>query len=163
MAYNITCLDIVHVRKHNDLEIELLFMLHHDQECILKPSTILQVVAHRKFSLVCFRLLPPQNNEDLANKLNRDLLDSVNSSGKIFISHTVWSNLCFLSPLMPSLPSLTLPSFHLLYHTHLAMALSNCKPSNRAGSIQQIHSALCSRGSFDRREACHCSMESLPR
>nr|GMD17224.1 tyrosine decarboxylase 1 [Ipomoea batatas] len=50
-----------------------------------------EVVAHRKFSLVCFRLLPPQNDEDLANKLNRDLLDAVNSSGKIFISHTVLS------------------------------------------------------------------------
>ncbi|XP_019178236.1 PREDICTED: tyrosine decarboxylase 1 [Ipomoea nil] len=50
-----------------------------------------EVVAHRKFSLVCFRLRPPQNDEDLANKLNRNLLDAVNSSGKIFISHTVLS------------------------------------------------------------------------
>lgn len=50
-----------------------------------------QVVAPRKFSLVCFHLMPPHSNEDLANKLNRDLLDAVNSSGKLFISHTVLS------------------------------------------------------------------------
>ncbi|XP_028120041.1 tyrosine decarboxylase 1-like isoform X2 [Camellia sinensis] len=50
-----------------------------------------QVVAPRKFSLVCFCLLPPHNNEDCANKLNHDLLDAVNSTGKLFISHTVLS------------------------------------------------------------------------
>ncbi|GMP99277.1 hypothetical protein CsSME_00046805 [Camellia sinensis var. sinensis] len=48
-------------------------------------------VAPRKFSLVCFCLLPPHNNEDCANKLNHDLLDAVNSTGKLFISHTVLS------------------------------------------------------------------------
>ncbi|XP_059660189.1 tyrosine decarboxylase 2 [Cornus florida] len=50
-----------------------------------------EVVAPRKFSLVCFRLLPPHSNEDCANKLNHDLLDAVNATGKIFISHTVLS------------------------------------------------------------------------
>nr|GMD20122.1 tyrosine decarboxylase 1 [Ipomoea batatas] len=47
-----------------------------------------EVVAHRKFSLVCFRLLPPQNDEDLANKLNRDLLDAV-LSGKYVLRFAV--------------------------------------------------------------------------
>ncbi|KAI6673489.1 hypothetical protein NL676_001395 [Syzygium grande] len=45
----------------------------------------------RIFSLVCFRLLSPDNDGDKGNKLNRDLLDTVNSTGKIFISHTVLS------------------------------------------------------------------------
>ncbi|MED6147516.1 Tyrosine decarboxylase 2 [Stylosanthes scabra] len=49
-----------------------------------------KVVAPRTFSLVCFRLLPPANSEDI-NKLNRDLLDSVNSTGSVFITHTVLS------------------------------------------------------------------------
>ncbi|GLT41320.1 hypothetical protein SLA2020_153940 [Shorea laevis] len=50
-----------------------------------------EVVTPRIFSLVCFRLLPPQNDEHCCNKLNRDLLDAVNSTGNIFISHTVLS------------------------------------------------------------------------
>ncbi|GAB2214593.1 hypothetical protein Drorol1_Dr00018948 [Drosera rotundifolia] len=56
---------------------------------------IVQVVTPWKFSLVCFRLLPPIKNDDdyddRANKLNRELLDAVNSTGKIIISHTVLS------------------------------------------------------------------------
>lgn len=50
-----------------------------------------QIVTPRIFSLVCFRLLPPHNDETYATKLNHDLLDTVNSTGKIFVSHTVSS------------------------------------------------------------------------
>ncbi|XP_038995498.1 phenylacetaldehyde synthase isoform X1 [Hibiscus syriacus] len=49
-----------------------------------------EVVTPRIFSLVCFRLLPP-NDEDDGNKLNHDLLDAINSTGNVFISHTVLS------------------------------------------------------------------------
>ncbi|KAK8496297.1 hypothetical protein V6N13_100145 [Hibiscus sabdariffa] len=49
-----------------------------------------EVVTPRIFSLVCFRLLPP-NDEDHGNKLNGELLDAVNSTGNVFISHTVLS------------------------------------------------------------------------
>ncbi|XP_039048243.1 tyrosine decarboxylase 2-like [Hibiscus syriacus] len=49
-----------------------------------------EVVVPRIFSLVCFRLLPP-NDEDHGNKLNHELLDAVNSTGNVFISHTVLS------------------------------------------------------------------------
>ncbi|KAK9015949.1 hypothetical protein V6N11_007036 [Hibiscus sabdariffa] len=49
-----------------------------------------EVVTPRLFSLVCFRLLPP-NDEDHGNKLNGELLDAVNSTGNVFISHTVLS------------------------------------------------------------------------
>uniref|UniRef100_A0AAU8CHY9 TDC n=1 Tax=Corchorus olitorius TaxID=93759 RepID=A0AAU8CHY9_9ROSI len=50
-----------------------------------------EVVTPRLFSLVCFRLLPP-NNEHYCNELNHELLDAVNSTGKVFISHTVLSD-----------------------------------------------------------------------
>ncbi|XP_074560317.1 tyrosine decarboxylase 2 [Curcuma longa] len=50
-----------------------------------------EVVTPRSFSLVCFRLIPPQNDPDNGYKLNQSLLNSVNASGKIFISHTVLS------------------------------------------------------------------------
>ncbi|XP_020425168.1 tyrosine decarboxylase 1 isoform X2 [Prunus persica] len=50
-----------------------------------------EIVTPRLFSLVCFRLLPPHNDETCATKLNHGLLDAVNATGKIFISHTVLS------------------------------------------------------------------------
>ncbi|XP_042452098.1 tyrosine decarboxylase 2-like [Zingiber officinale] len=50
-----------------------------------------EVVTPRTFSLVCFRLIPPQNDPDNGFKLNQSLLNSVNASGKIFMSHTVLS------------------------------------------------------------------------
>ncbi|OMO62804.1 Pyridoxal phosphate-dependent decarboxylase [Corchorus capsularis] len=51
-----------------------------------------EVVTPRLFSLICFRLLPPPNNERYCNELNHELLDAVNSTGKVFISHTVLSD-----------------------------------------------------------------------
>ncbi|PSR94897.1 Tyrosine decarboxylase, partial [Actinidia chinensis var. chinensis] len=62
----------------------------HFEELVSQDSRF-KVVAPRKFSLVCFCVLPPRDKEDCANKLNRDLLDAVNSTGKLFISHTVLS------------------------------------------------------------------------
>ncbi|XP_062079574.1 phenylacetaldehyde synthase-like isoform X2 [Humulus lupulus] len=50
-----------------------------------------EMVTPRIFSLVCFRLLPSSKDEGLANKVNQELLNAVNSSGKAFISHTVLS------------------------------------------------------------------------
>ncbi|KAM7259049.1 hypothetical protein ACFE04_014790 [Oxalis oulophora] len=60
-------------------------------ETLVARDPRFQVVTPRIFSLVCFRLLSPENTEEEGNKLNRDLLENVNSSGKIFISHTVLS------------------------------------------------------------------------
>lgn len=65
-------------------------MAKHFEELVIQDSRF-EVVAPRTFSLVCFRLVPPHNNEECGNKLNRELLDAVNSTGKIFISHTVLS------------------------------------------------------------------------
>ncbi|XP_027147891.1 tyrosine decarboxylase 1 isoform X1 [Coffea eugenioides] len=66
--------------------------LARDFEELVAQDSRFEIVAPRKFSLVCFRLLSPQSDEDCANKLNRDLLDAANSTGKIYISHTVLSN-----------------------------------------------------------------------
>ncbi|XP_073141219.1 tyrosine decarboxylase 2 [Henckelia pumila] len=61
-------------------------------EELVKNDTRFEISASRLFSLVCFRLVPPHNNEELGNKLNSELLDAVNSTGKLYISHTVLSN-----------------------------------------------------------------------
>ncbi|KAG2242351.1 hypothetical protein Bca52824_095809 [Brassica carinata] len=50
-----------------------------------------EVVTTRYFSLVCFRLVPVDGDEDKCNERNRELLATVNSTGQIFISHTVLS------------------------------------------------------------------------
>ena len=62
-------------------------------------SFFVQIVTPRIFALVCFRLLP-RKNEDGGDKLNQSLLDAVNASGNMFISHTVssFSLLCPRSP-----------------------------------------------------------------
>ncbi|KAL6871457.1 hypothetical protein ACP4OV_014286 [Aristida adscensionis] len=72
-----------YIRKH--IELAKLFEQH-----VVSDSRF-EVVTPRTFSLVCFRLLPPPSNEDNGRKLNYDLMESANSSGKIFISHTVLS------------------------------------------------------------------------
>ncbi|XP_009384062.2 tyrosine decarboxylase 2 isoform X2 [Musa acuminata AAA Group] len=60
-------------------------------EQLITSDSRFEVVAPRTFSLVCFRLIPPPNDQDNGYKLNHSLLDAVNSSGKIFLSHTVLS------------------------------------------------------------------------
>ncbi|XP_017985468.1 PREDICTED: tyrosine decarboxylase 1 isoform X3 [Theobroma cacao] len=61
----------------------------HFEDLITQDSRF-EVVTPQIFSLVCFRLLPP-DDEHHGNKLNHELLDAVNSTGKVFISHTVLS------------------------------------------------------------------------
>ncbi|KAL3645050.1 Tyrosine decarboxylase 2 [Castilleja foliolosa] len=73
-----------YIRKHIELAKKF--------EELVKLDPRFEVVAPRNFSLVCFRLLPKENNLELANRLNRALLDAVNSTGKLFISHTVLSH-----------------------------------------------------------------------
>ncbi|CAI9107534.1 OLC1v1006908C3 [Oldenlandia corymbosa var. corymbosa] len=60
-------------------------------EELVNQDSRFEIVAPRKFSLVCFRLLH-QQDDDSANKVNHDLLDAVNATGRIYISHTVLSN-----------------------------------------------------------------------
>ncbi|KAK1370631.1 Tyrosine decarboxylase [Heracleum sosnowskyi] len=54
-----------------------------------------EVVVPRHFSMVCFRVSPSAvvccdgNGENDVNEINRKLLESVNGSGKLYMSHTV--------------------------------------------------------------------------
>uniref|UniRef100_A0A224XGU1 Tryptophan decarboxylase n=1 Tax=Hypericum tomentosum TaxID=1137039 RepID=A0A224XGU1_9ROSI len=58
-------------------------------EELVAQDTRFEVVTPRRLSLVCFRLRHAGKDEDNSNTLNHNLLDAVNSSGKVFISHTV--------------------------------------------------------------------------
>ncbi|KAL0923196.1 hypothetical protein M5K25_007241 [Dendrobium thyrsiflorum] len=60
-------------------------------EQLVKYDSRFEVMAPQTFSLVCFRLIPLPNHQDNNYKLNYSLKDSINPSGKIFLSHTVMS------------------------------------------------------------------------
>ncbi|CAN6906860.1 unnamed protein product [Brassica oleracea] len=62
-----------------------------DLEQLVSQDPNFEVVTPRIFSLVCFRILPVDNDEKECNDRNRNLLDAVNSSGKLFLSHTALS------------------------------------------------------------------------
>ncbi|XP_006299006.2 tyrosine decarboxylase 1 [Capsella rubella] len=62
-----------------------------DFEQLVSQDPNFEIVTPRIFSLVCFRLVPTNNDEKKCNEQNRKLLDAVNSSGKLFISHTALS------------------------------------------------------------------------
>ncbi|XP_037409914.1 tryptophan decarboxylase 2-like [Triticum dicoccoides] len=72
-----------YIRKHMQLAKQF-------EQLVLSDSRF-EVVTPRNFSLVCFRLLPPTSEDDNGRNLNYSLMDTCNSSGKIFISHTVLS------------------------------------------------------------------------
>ncbi|GLJ38850.1 hypothetical protein SUGI_0791750 [Cryptomeria japonica] len=50
-----------------------------------------EVMAPRTFALVCFRILPIGDDRDNGHSLNSQLLDVVNESGHMYLSHTVLS------------------------------------------------------------------------
>ncbi|KAF8090318.1 hypothetical protein N665_0479s0022 [Sinapis alba] len=62
-----------------------------DLEQLVSQDPNFEVVTPRIFSLVCFRLVPVDNDEKKCNNRNCNLLEAVNSSGKLFISHTTLS------------------------------------------------------------------------
>ncbi|KAF8692733.1 hypothetical protein HU200_039431 [Digitaria exilis] len=72
-----------YIRKH--IELAKYF-----EQLVIADSRF-EVVTPRTFSLVCFRLLPLASDQDDGRNLNYDLMDAANSSGKIFLSHTVLS------------------------------------------------------------------------
>lgn len=47
-----------------------------------------EIVAPHPFSVVCFRYSPPGLDENGIEELNARILDSVNATGKVFLSHT---------------------------------------------------------------------------
>eukprot|EP00252_Welwitschia_mirabilis_P013185 TRINITY_DN29104_c0_g1_i1.p1 TRINITY_DN29104_c0_g1~~TRINITY_DN29104_c0_g1_i1.p1 ORF type:complete len:504 (+),score=108.51 TRINITY_DN29104_c0_g1_i1:59-1570(+) len=58
-------------------------------EELVKADSRFEIVAPRTFSLVCFRLLPLLPDPDNGHRLNSQLLESINNSGKAYLSHTV--------------------------------------------------------------------------
>ncbi|CAA7034159.1 unnamed protein product [Microthlaspi erraticum] len=62
-----------------------------DFEQLVSQDPNFEVITPRIFSLVCFRIVPTENDEKKCNNRNRQLLEAVNSSGKLFMSHTALS------------------------------------------------------------------------
>ncbi|CAN8257545.1 unnamed protein product [Cochlearia groenlandica] len=62
-----------------------------DFEQLVSQDPNFEVVTPTIFALVCFRIVPKDNDEKKCNKQNHELLEAVNSSGKLFIIHTALS------------------------------------------------------------------------
>ncbi|KAJ0265501.1 Phenylacetaldehyde synthase [Hirschfeldia incana] len=66
-------------------------------EQLVSQDPNFEVITPQNFSLVCFRMVPTDgNDEEKCNDRNRELLEAVNSSGKLFIIHTALSGKIFL-------------------------------------------------------------------
>ncbi|KAJ0017797.1 hypothetical protein Pint_10985 [Pistacia integerrima] len=48
-----------------------------------------EIVVPRNFALVCFRAVPSVLSAGQANELNRELLESINASGKVYMTHAM--------------------------------------------------------------------------
>jgi aromatic-L-amino-acid/L-tryptophan decarboxylase len=69
-----------HLRRHIELAKEFEEWLRADGEY--------EVLAPRNFSVVVFRFRPPGRTDSELETLNTRILDSVNASGEVFLSHT---------------------------------------------------------------------------
>ena len=65
-------------------------------EQLVSQDPNFEVITPRIFSLVCFRMVPIDDDEKKCNSRNLELLEAVNSSVKLFISHTVSTDFSFL-------------------------------------------------------------------
>ena len=54
----------------------------------IKDEKDFELMAPVPFSTVCFRFNPETKNEEELNLMNEKLLEKINASGKIFLSHT---------------------------------------------------------------------------
>lgn len=54
----------------------------------ISESEDFELLAPTPFSTTCFRAVPESMNEDGLNDFNQQLMDNINKSGKIFLSHT---------------------------------------------------------------------------
>ena len=57
-------------------------------EAMVQRDRRFEVMAPVPLSLVCFRLVPDDRREELIDEANRELLTRVNSTGKVFLTHT---------------------------------------------------------------------------
>lgn len=59
-------------------------------ENLVKSDTRFEIVAPANFALVCFRFNPNRKfNPEQIEGLNRELLERVNSTGRVYITHTI--------------------------------------------------------------------------
>ncbi|MCC6676692.1 MAG: aspartate aminotransferase family protein [Phycisphaerales bacterium] len=70
-----------HIRGHIDMARRF--------EELVAADDRFELAAPRTVNLVCFRAKDPSGNPDRADRLNRDLLAAVNTSGRAYLSHTV--------------------------------------------------------------------------
>ncbi|KMZ67181.1 short isoform Tyrosine Decarboxylase [Zostera marina] len=62
-------------------------------EQLVRSDSRFEIVCPTLFSLVCFRFLPYNNdNDDDGYELNSQLLDAINSTGQLFFTHTIISD-----------------------------------------------------------------------
>ncbi|KAL8167544.1 hypothetical protein V2J09_009043 [Rumex salicifolius] len=72
----------IHIR--SDIRMAAMF------EEFLKMDRRFEIVVPTKFALVCFRMNPyPRSNQTRIEGLNRKLLDWVNTTGKVYMTHTI--------------------------------------------------------------------------
>jgi len=56
----------------------------------INESKNFELLAPTPLSTICFRAVPPKiKTEDLLNTFNKQLMDNINSTGKVFLSHTI--------------------------------------------------------------------------
>ncbi|KAH0916934.1 hypothetical protein HID58_024594, partial [Brassica napus] len=120
-----------------------------DLEQLVSQDPNFEVVTPRIFSLVCFRIAAVDNDEKTCNNLNRSLLDAVNSSGKLFISHTTLSGkfvlrLAIGAPLTEE--KHVMDAWKVIQEEASFLLASQ---DEDAGSFQEINSAASLRRSFD--------------
>ena len=68
------------IRKHIELAKEFADRIENEKDFELMAPVL--------FSTVCFRVNPGNKSEQQLNELNEKLLDNINTSGKLFLSHT---------------------------------------------------------------------------
>ncbi|XP_071722023.1 tryptophan decarboxylase TDC2-like [Rutidosis leptorrhynchoides] len=86
---------IVNLQSHIRSDVRMAKMF----EGFVRSDPSFEIVVPRKFALVCFRLKPKSNGNAWScnlEMLNRKLLDLVNSSGRVYMTHTKVSGLYML-------------------------------------------------------------------
>lgn len=84
---------VLNLQSHIRSDIRLAKMF----EGFVKSDPRFEIVVPRHFALVCFRLNPyPQTRSADAEMLNRKLLDWVNSTGRVYLTHTIVGGLYML-------------------------------------------------------------------
>lgn len=84
---------VLNLQSHIRSDIRLAKMF----EGFVKSDPRFEIVVPRHFALVCFRLNPyPQSRSADTEMLNRKLLDWVNSTGRVYLTHTIVGGLYML-------------------------------------------------------------------